>query len=153
MFGEETQKVTEEEKVKSVGLFDILGMIEGEKIEWKLLPAEFHKAYSQFMVNRFISSKDVYVNIAEKLSTMRISDEHHYTIVCAVVMGNRKHYFNYKSYKKEKVSKEEGLLIFALSKEYEIGKREAKTYINTISTEERNRLLIKWKDLYDLEKQ
>lgn len=143
------KKAETEEKEKSIGLFDVLGMIEGAKTPWNDLDEGYHKAYSQFMINRFISSKDVYLPIIEKLSTLKVTDQQHYEILCNAISGSRRHFFDYKSYKKEKVGKDEEFLIFALSKEYEIGKREAKTYINKINESEKTYLKNKWTDLYD----
>lgn len=134
---------------KKYNLFDILAIIEGPKTPWNDLPDELKNQYSAFMINRFISSKDVYLPIIEKLSTLKVTDQQHYEILCNAISGSRRHFFDYKSYKKEKVGKDEEFLIFALSKEYEIGKREAKTYINKINESEKTYLKNKWTDLYD----
>ena len=52
----------------------------------------------------------------------------------------RKLWFNYKAFKKEKQDKDEEFLIWAVSKEYEIGKREAKTYIELLTDDEKAQL-------------
>ena len=145
-----TKKTTEEpkeEKEKSIGLFDVLDMIQTKRIPWNELDEGYKKAYSQFMINRFISSVEMYVPVLAKLSEMRLTDEQHYTILCNTLVS--KHWFNYKTYKKEKAEKDMDLLVFAVSKEYEVGAREAKTYINNLTETVKDQLRAKWSDLYN----
>ena len=65
-----TEEAPAEEKEKSIGLFDVLNMIEGQKLPWDKLPDEYKKAYSQFMINRFVSSQELYVPIVAELACM-----------------------------------------------------------------------------------
>ena len=54
-----TEETPVEEKEKTIGLFDVLNMIEGQKLPWDRLPDEYKKAYSQFMINRFIRTENI----------------------------------------------------------------------------------------------
>ena len=65
----------------------------------------------------------------------------------------RKHYFNYKAYKTEKASDDDKLLIWACSKEYEIGFREAKMYLEQMPNEVKEELKSKWEESYKYNKQ
>jgi len=137
-----------EEKEKTIGLFDILDMIQTKRIPWSELDEAYKKAYSQFMINRFISSVEMYLPILAKLSEIKqLTDEQHYTILCNTLAT--KHWFTYKTYKKEKTDKDTELLLFAISKEYEIGRREAKTYINNLTETVKDKLRSKWAELYN----
>jgi hypothetical protein len=138
-----------EEVEKKIGLFDVLDMIQTKRTPWAELDDGYKDAYSQFMINRFVSSVDFLVPIVEKMSTMKaLTNEQHYFILTNSIPTGRKFWFNYKAYKKEKVEKDEEFLIWAISKEYEIGKREAKTYINNLSGTEIDQLKDKWEEFY-----
>lgn len=147
-----TEETVVEEKEKSIGLFDVINMIERQKLPWAKLSDEYKKAYNQYMINRFISSNALYVPIIAELSTMQMTDEQHYLILCNTVAGNRKHWFNYKAYKKEKTEKDLDMLIFAVCKEWEIGRREAKMYINNLTDTVKDKLCDKWGEFYIYEK-
>lgn len=137
-----------EEKEKTIGLFDVLDMIQTKRIPWSELDEAYKKAYSSFMINRFISSVEMYLPILAKLSEIKqLTDEQHYTILCNTLAT--KHWFTYKTYKKEKTDKDTELLLFAISKEYEIGRREAKTYINNLTETVKDKLRSKWAELYN----
>lgn len=141
-----TQKTEETEK--SIGLFDVLDMIQTKRTPWDQLDEGYKKAYSQFMINRFISSNEMYLPILAKLTEIKqLTDEQHYMILCNT-LSPTKHWFNYKTYKKEKVEKDMELLIFACCKEYEIGKREARMYINNLTETVKEQLCSKWAELY-----
>lgn len=147
-----TEETAVEEKEKTIGLFDVLSMIEGQKLPWAKLSDEYKKAYNQYMINRFISSNELYVPIVAELSTMQMTDEQHYLILCNTVAGNRKHWFNYKAYKKEKSEKDLDMLIFAVCKEWELGRRESKMYINNLTDTVKDKLRDKWGESYIYEK-
>ena len=136
----------EDKEEKKTSLFDMLSMIETVKTPWNELTEDQQKAWNIFMINRFISSKDVYAPVIAQIDTLKLTPEQHYTLLCEVVANNHKHYFDYKAYKKEKPSKNEELLIYACSKEYEIGKREAKMYLEQMNDEIKSKLMKKWED-------
>lgn len=139
-------KEAAEPKIKKESLFDLLGEIEGAKRPWLELSEGFHKAYSQFMINRFISSKHMYAPLVALMAQYKVTNEFHYTFMCSFV-GRQKHYFDYKSYKNTKEIDE--LAIYALSRNYQITKREALAYFNDMPDDEIAKLKEKWKDHFE----
>lgn len=140
---------TDTEKEKKIGMFDVINMIEGAKIPWKDLTDDYKKSISQFMINRFVSSKELYLPLLDKVSTMKLSDEQYYELLCSFIDNKRKHYFDYKAYKKDKKDDATELLVYAYTKEYECGNREAKREINKLSEEVKSKLKSKWQDVFD----
>lgn len=130
-------------------IFDVLNSIEFDKKPWSELSDDFKKAYSQFMLNRLVSSKKQYLPIIAKLSTMRLSDEKHYEFLCSLI-NRQKHYFDYKSYKQNKVL--DNLSVYALEHEFEIGYKDAMRYAEILTAKDLKLLCKKWKDHYDLYK-
>lgn len=147
-----TFSVEDDKEPKKPTLFDMLTIIETTKIPWKELTEDQQKAYNPFMINRFVSSKELYAGAIAQIDTMRLTPEQHYTLMCELVCGNRRNYFDYKAYKKEKAEKNEDLLVFAISKEYEIGKREAKMYLKQMKSEILDKLAQKWEESFKMTK-
>lgn len=141
--------VADDEKPKKASLFDYIRFIEQKK-PWKELSEEDQKGYSPFMINRLISSRDQFTEIISKIDTLKMNAEQHYTFLTTIMETKTKIRFDLDSYKKQKVDEDEKLTIFAIRKEYQVGTREAKSYINMISDQERLKLLDKWKDYYEL---
>lgn len=137
---------TEDKDEKKPTMFDMLNIIETTKTPWNELTEDQQKVWNPYMVNRFISSKEIYLPIIAELDTLTLTPEQHYTLVCQFVSNNHKHYFDYKSYKKEKVATSDELLIYACSKEYEISKKEAKMYLENMKSEAKVQLKTKWEE-------
>lgn len=127
---------------KSNPLFDILNFICTKQYKWEELPEECRKGYSKFMINRFISSYEYLIPLANELSIQKLTDKQHYTILYTWVKKT-KHYFNYTAYK---VEKENPDLMIAIKKEYNIGNKEARRYNKLLNNELREKLLKKWHD-------
>lgn len=127
---------------KSNPLFDTLNFICTKQYKWEELPEGCRKGYSQFMINRFISSYEYLIPLANELSIQKLTDKQHYTILYTWVKKT-KHYFNYTAYK---VEKENPDLLIAIKKEYNIGNKEAKRYNKLLNNELREKLLKKWHD-------
>ena len=79
-------------------LFETLNFICTKQYTWEELPEENKKAYSQFMINRFLSSYEYLLPILCELSTIKYTDEQHYKLLYQYVKRT-KHYFNYNAYK------------------------------------------------------
>jgi len=138
-----------EPEEKKIGLFDVLDMIAGAKTPWEELSDDYKAAYSQFMINRFIASVDYLLPIVEHLSCMKgLTNEQHYLMLTSAIPPGRKLWFNYKMFKKEKTDKDEEFYVWAMSREYEIGLREARTYINNLDNTEKAQLKDKWEEIY-----
>lgn len=129
-----------------MNIFDVLNSIELEKKPWAELDDDFKKAYSQFMLNRLVSSKKQYLPIIAKLSTMKLSDDKHYEFLCSLI-NKQKHYFDYKSYKQNKAL--DNLTVYALEHEFEIGYKDAMHYADIMSAKDIKLLCQKWKNHYD----
>lgn len=142
-----TETVEETDGLKKVSLFDILSEIEGAQRPWNELDEYFQKAYSQFMINRFISDKPFYAPLVALISQYKISDEMHYTYLTSFI-GKQKHYFSYKSYKNTKEVDE--LAIYAIEHEFKLGRRDAQYYYDNLKDEEIANCKKKWKDHYDI---
>jgi len=87
---------------KSNPLFDTLNYICTKQYKWEELPDDCRKNYSQFMINRFLSSYEYLIPLVNELSISKtLSDKQHYTILYTWVKRT-KHYFNYNAYKASK---------------------------------------------------
>ena len=128
-------------------LFEVLNSIELDKKPWNELSEDFKKVYSQFMFNRFVSSKKQYLPLIAKLSTMKLTDEQHYSVLCSL-LDRQLHYFNYKAYKqKDKLVDE--LTLYALQHEFNIGFKDAQRYANILSVADLKELCNKWRNHYN----
>lgn len=132
----------ETKEKKKNPLFEILNVIQTKEYDWAHLPDELKSKYSQFMINRFISSYEYLLPLVNEITTKRLTNEQHFTLLYNWVKKT-KHYFNYKSYATEKEDED---LIIALKKEYSIGSREAKRYNECLTNEQREYLKKKWAD-------
>ena len=142
-----TSNVEPEEKKCS--LYDMILIAESVKTPWKDLTEEQQKLWTPYVINRFISSREEYTPLIAMVEKYKLTPEQHYTFICSLIDGRRKHYFNYKAYKTDKATDDEKLLIWACSKEYEIGAREAKMYLADMTDDVKDALKAKWKDSYD----
>ena len=137
-----------EDKEKTYSIFDILKIIETVKTPWNELPDELKKKYSQFMLNRFVSSLPMFLEPVSQLDTLKLTDEQHYYFLCDIISPNMKHYFNYNAYKGKKEDEDTKLLIYACTNEYQIGKKDAMFYISHMTDDIKQKLVNKWKDMY-----
>lgn len=133
-----------------MNVIDILSLLENKQFEWNELAEDVQKSYNQFMINRFVSSKIQYVNVLAEVARYKMTNEQHYNLVKDLI-AKQKHYFNYKAYKKAKAkdNSTDDLLIFAIKKELEVGKREAESYIEFLSETDIKEVKAKWKPIYD----
>lgn len=141
----------EDKEEKKPTLFDMLSMIETVKTPWKDLTEDQQKAYAPYMINRFVSSKEIYAPAVAQIDTLKLTPEQHYALMCELVSNTHRNYFDYKAYKKSKdTDKNFDLLIWACSKEYEIGAREAKMYLEYMKQEVKDQLIQKWEESYKM---
>lgn len=129
--------------VKSNTLFDILNSIQSKEYRWEELPEEYVNNYSQFMINRFLSSYDYLIPLIEKLTVTKLSNEQHYKLLFNWVKKT-KHYFNYNSYKTNK--DDDKNLLIAIQKEYNITERESKRFCNLLTEKQKAVIKNKWQD-------
>ena len=124
-------------------LFETLNFLCNKQYTWDELPEENKKAYSQFMINRFMSSYEYLLPILCELTTITYTNEQHYRVLYEFVKRT-KHYFNYNAYKVE--SKEDPDLILAIKKEYKIGNREARRYNEVLTEPQKEHIKKRWSD-------
>jgi len=126
-------------------LFETLTLITTKQYPtWNELPEEYKTGYSQFMINRFMSSQESLLPILDIVSAMRLTDAEHYEILINAV-PNRRTYFKYEVYKKVEEDKE---LLTAIEKEFEVGLREARMYVTDLSKTDKDEIKEKWHDYY-----
>ena len=126
-------------------LFEVLKLFTTKQYPtWMDLPEEMKVGYSQFMINRFLSSKEYLLPLLENLTCKRLSDEQHYNLLMNAVRPGFTR-FDYSAYKK---TPEDDELISALCKEYQIGKREARIYADELPETEKDKIKEKWADFY-----
>jgi hypothetical protein len=124
-------------------LFETLNYICNKQYTWEELPEDNKKTYSQFMINRFLSSYEYLLPILCELTSVKYTDEQHYRVLYAFVKRT-KHYFNYDAYKIE--NKIDPDLLLAIKKEYKIGNREAKRYNEVLTEPQRDYIRKRWAD-------
>lgn len=125
-----------------VSLFDVLKEVTKNQTPWDELTDEFKKEYSQFMINRFASSINLYIGPLAELDKYKVSDKVHHQYITSFFI-KKDHYFNYKAYKKEK-NPDENAIPF-LCKYFEIGAREAAQYLDLMSDEEIKEICLLYK--------
>jgi len=62
-----TFSVEDDKEPKKPTLFDMLSIIETTKTPWNELTEDQQKAYNPFMINRFVSSKEIYAPAIAKI--------------------------------------------------------------------------------------
>jgi hypothetical protein len=116
-----------------MNLFDHLNNITLNKSEWDTLSDEDKKSWNTFMVNRYVSMKEKYIdlsNLIQKYSTL--SPKMVYTFYKNII-PKEKAYFKYIKANKKEYNKE---LVSILSSYFECSNRESKNYIDILKKEE-----------------
>jgi len=133
----------------------ILNVLETTKPSWDDLDDEFKEAYEKciFLINRFISSKPIYIPLVNLLTTASFNPRRHYELLRNTI-AKQTHYFNLKAYKKdtEKPLKDELLKIIAIKKEYNLTEKEALDHLTMIPPEETLEIVNKWKPWVEMKK-
>ena len=112
-------------------LFEHLNNLTTEKLELDPLDDDQVKSYDPYMTNRFISMTQMYVLLVNEINRYDVPKEAHYNYFLST-LPKRKQYFKYIG----KPKKDDIETITRISKYYEIGKREAKQYIDFLSDEQ-----------------
>lgn len=116
-----------------VSLFDVLKEVTKNQTPWDALDESFKKPYSQFMINRFASSVNLYIMPLAEIDRLKVSDKVHHQYITSF-FHKKDHYFNYKAYKKEKNDNESAIPF--ICKYFEIGPKEAAQYIELMTDEQ-----------------
>lgn len=112
-------------------LFDLLKELQNP-VQWEDRSEEFKKIYNPFMINRFVSSIEACAPfIAEITLYNSLSPKVHYTFLQSFV-ANRRFFFNYKAYKKNKKEYSDDILE-NVKKYFEIGNKDLEEYMQFLS--------------------
>lgn len=145
--------VEREESKDKPGLFKLIDLISREKTPWSELSADYKKIYSQFIINRLISSNEIFAKLIAEIACKKMSDEEHYLILCNLLNRRMRFSFNFKPYKKSKPDRKDyDELIYAVRREYEVGLKDAKFFINNLKDEELDSLKTKWASSFEEER-
>lgn len=89
------------------------------------------KSYEPYMINRFVSMTKAYTLLVNEINKYDVPKNVHYEYYLSA-LPKRKQFFKYI----KKNQKDEGEILKRLCLYYEIGKREAKQYLNLLSSEQ-----------------
>ena len=103
-------------------IFDWLNEISYNKRPWSSFNNEDRESFNSYMINRFISMKEDYIDFVNTIQKHSIDKETLYNSYCKIV-PKRKTFFRYIKPKKNKFNSE---LITILSKYFKVSKREIK---------------------------
>ena len=123
----------------SLSLFDWIKQIISFKKNWNDFSEEDKKTYNIFMINKFLSMNQGYLDIVNYVQKLNIQDkEKSYIVYCSLIPKSQKNYFPYcKSTKKP----QDPELLDNISKYYECSNREASEYLELLSKDEVEEIL------------
>lgn len=117
-------------------LFDYLNSMTEKKEELDFDNDEIKKGYQPYLINRFVSMPEVYVQVVNEINKYDIPKHVHYRYMNSF-LPKRKQYFNYIKKKKD-LSQDEKLLI---ANYFEVGMGDAERYINMLDEEQIKEIL------------
>ena len=103
-------------------IFDWLNEISYNKRPWSSFNNEDRESFNSYMINRFISMKENYIDFVNTIQKYPISKESLYNYYCQLI-PKRKTFFRYIKPKKSTLNLS---LITILSKHFKVSKREIK---------------------------
>jgi hypothetical protein len=103
-------------------IFDWLNEISYNKRPWSSFNNEDRESFNSYMINRFISMKENYIDFVNTIQKYPISKESLYNYYCQLI-PKRKTFFRYIKPKKSTLNSN---LITILAKYFELSKREIK---------------------------
>ena len=118
----------------SLSLFDWIKQIISFKKNWNDFSEEDKKTYNVFMINKFLSMNQGYLDIVNYVQKLNIQDkEKSYIVYCSKIPKSQKTYFPYIKTTKKPQDPE---LLGNISKYYECSNREASEYLELLSKDE-----------------
>ena len=103
-------------------IFDWLNEISYSKRPWSLFNNEDRESFNPYMINRFISMKENYIDFVNTIQKYSINKESLYNYYCQLI-PKRKTFFRYIKPKKNTLNSN---LITILAKHFELSEREIK---------------------------
>ena len=101
-------------------IFDWLNEISYNKRPWSSFNSEDHESFNPYMINRFISMKENYIDFVNAIQKYSINKESLYNYYCQLI-PKRKTFFRYIKPKKSTLNSN---LITILAKYFELSERE-----------------------------
>ena len=103
-------------------IFDWLNQISYDKRPWSSFNNEDRESFNPYMINRFISMKENYIDFVNTIQKYSINKESLYNYYCQLI-PKRKTFFRYIKPKKSTLNSN---LITILAKYFELSEREIK---------------------------
>ena len=106
----------------AITIFDWLNEISSNKRPWSSFNNEDRESFNPYMINRFISMKENYIDFVNTIQKYSINKESLYNYYCQLI-PKRKTFFRYIKPKKNTLNSN---LITILAKHFKVSKREIK---------------------------
>lgn len=103
-------------------IFQWLEQISYEKKPWSSFTEKDQESFNRYMINRFISMKEDYIDIVNLVQKYPLSNVALYNFYCKTI-PKKKTFFRYIKPKKDKMN---DLLVSILAQDFNISKREIK---------------------------
>jgi len=110
-------------------IFDWLNEISYNKTPWSSFTEKDQESFNRYMINRFISMKDDYIDIVNLVQKYPLSDMNLYNFYCKTI-SKKKTFFRYIKPKKGKMN---SLLVSILANAFNTSEREVKDSQHLIS--------------------
>jgi hypothetical protein len=103
-------------------IFDWINEISYNKTPWSSFTEKDQESFNRYMINRFISMKEDYIDIVNLVQKYPLSDMALYNFYCKTI-PKKKTFFRYIKPKKDTMN---DLLVSILANDFNISKREVK---------------------------
>ena len=103
-------------------IFDWINEISYNKTPWSSFTEKDQESFNRYMISRFISMKEDYIDIVNLVQKYPLSDVALYNFYCKTI-PKKKTFFRYIKPKKDKMN---DLLVSILAQDFNISKREIK---------------------------
>jgi len=136
----ESKRKSLDKKAKKISIYDIINAATKDKKDLDFSNPDIDNSYDQFMVNRWLSMDESLIFLSEMLTTMHnLTNEQHFDLIKSA-LPQEKFYIKYMKKQKDLNLKE----IKYIADYFELGLKDANTYISQMSDDEINSIL----DLY-----
>jgi hypothetical protein len=119
-------------------IFDWINEISYNKTPWSSFTEKNQESFNRYMINRFISMKEDYIDIVNLVQKYPLSNVALYNFYCKTIPKS-KSFFRYIKPKKSMVNEE---LISILAKRFQLSKREIKDNYHLIGKDLAKNILL-----------
>jgi hypothetical protein len=125
-------KTSKAPKTNKLSIFDWLKEISYNKSPWSKFSDEDKKSFEPYMINRFLSMSESYIELVNYVQTIPYTEkEKYYILYCSILP--KKQFFS--KYIKSAIKQPDVDLIENLAYYFECSKREIEDYLNILSDE------------------